>query len=145
MTTASEALKPLVLGIGCRKNVPVERIAAAVAQALAALGRQLHEVREVATIDLKSQEPGLLSFCAANELPLRIIASADVAARGWVTTPSAWVQQNVGLDGVCEPCALIASPRGRLALPKTAVDGVTVAVVEDIGLSDPLGNVGPST
>ena len=49
------------------------------------------------------------------------------------TEASAWVQQNVGLPGVCEPCALIASPRGRLIVPKTALRGVTVAVVEDRG------------
>ena len=131
VTTATEALKPLVLGIGCRKNVPSEKIAAAVTQALGQVQRSLHEVREIATIDIKGQEPGLLAFCAANELPLRVIASADVAARSWVTKPSAWVQQNVGVDGVCEPCALIASPRGRLLLPKMPLDGVTVAVVED--------------
>jgi len=41
--------------------------------------------------------------------------------------------QNIGVEGVCEPCALIASPRGALALPKMAFDGVTVAVVEDRG------------
>jgi len=131
VTTATEALKPLVLGIGCRKQVPAERIAAAVTQALDALGRNLSQVREVATIDLKAEEPGLLAYCAANELPLRVIATSDVAARGWVTNASAWVQQNVGVDGVCEPCALIASPRGVLALPKMALDGVTVAIVED--------------
>ena len=142
VTTATEALKPLVLGIGCRNGVAVERIAAAVTHALGLLGRSLHEVREVATIDVKGEEPGLLSFCMANELPLRVIASADVAARGWVTTPSAWVQQNVGVDGVCEPCALIASVRGTLALPKTALEGVTVAVVEDLGLP---ALAGPST
>jgi len=143
VTTATEALKPLVIGIGCRRLVPVERITAAVSHALGLLGRHLHEVREIATIDLKAEEPGLLSFCAANDLPLRVIAATEVAARGWVTKPSPWVQQNAGVDGVCEPCALIASPRGVLALPKTALDGVTVAVVEDIGMSDPLDPTSP--
>jgi len=41
------------------------------------------------------------------------------------------VQQNVGLPGVCEPCALIASPRGKLIRAKIALNGVAVAVVED--------------
>jgi cobalt-precorrin 5A hydrolase len=129
ITTATEALKPLVLGIGCRKDVAVERIAAAVAHALGV--RALSEVREIATIDLKSSEPGLLEFCARHDIPLRVIASSTVAARAWVTQPSEWVRQNVGLDGVCEPCALIAAARGRLIVPKTALNGVTVAVVED--------------
>jgi cobalt-precorrin 5A hydrolase len=129
ITTATEALKPLIVGIGCRKNVTAEQIAAAVLQALAE--RQLNEVRELVTIDLKANEPGLLNFCNQHDLPLRVLASAIVVARPWATQASGWVQQNVGLPGVCEPCALIASPRGKLIVPKMALNGVTVAVVED--------------
>ncbi len=129
ITTATEALKPLVIGIGCRKNVSVEQIAAAVYQALGE--RQINEIRELATIDLKANEPGLLAFCELNNLPLRVLASATVATRPWVTLASDWVLQNVGLPGVCEPCALIASPRGKLIVPKLALNGVAVAIVED--------------
>lgn len=129
VTTASEALKPLTLGIGCRRHVGEAAIAAAVTLALGA--RRLDEVREIATIDLKADEPGLLAFCQRHALPLRVIARADVAARGWTGVPSDWVRQNIGVDGVCEPCALISSPRGRLIVPKTAHEGVTVAIVED--------------
>jgi len=129
ITTATEALKPLVVGIGCRKGVAAGQIAAAVHKALGE--RQLNEVREIATIDLKANEPGLVEFCEQHNLPLRVLASATVAARPWVTKASAWVQQNVGLPGVCEPCALIASVRGKLIVPKLALNGVAVAVVED--------------
>lgn len=129
VTTATEAVKPLVIGIGCRKDVAAERIIAAVLQALGT--RRLDEVREIATIDLKQDEPGLLAFCAAHNLPLRIIARETVACRSWVTAPSAWVAQQIGVDGVCEPCALIASPRGKLIVRKTSLDGVAVAIVED--------------
>lgn len=129
VTTASEALKPLVVGIGCRKDVSRERIEAAVRHALGE--RNIDEVREMATVDLKANEPGLLAFCAAFNLPLRVFSRATLAARPWVSNPSAWVRQNVGLDGVCEPCALVASPRGRLLVPKTSLDGVAVAVVQD--------------
>ena len=80
---------------------------------------------------LESQRAGLLEFCEQYHVPLRVLAHETVAARAWVTQPSDWVQKNVGLPGVCEPCALIASPRGRLIMPKTALDGVAVAVVED--------------
>lgn len=131
VTTATEALKPLVVGIGCRKGASIEQIAAAVKLALGE--RQLSEVRELATIDLKAGEPGLLAFCEQHDVPLRVLASATVAARPWVTKASDWVQQNVGLPGVCEPCALIANPRGKLIVPKTALNGVAVAVVEDTG------------
>lgn len=132
VTTASEALKPLVMGIGCRKGVPVERIEAAVLAALAqAGGRAPEQLRELVTIDLKAHEPGLLEFCARHGVPLRVLARSTVAARPWTGKPSEWVRKNVGLDGVCEPCALIAAPRGALIVPKMALDGVAVALVED--------------
>ena len=133
ITTATEANKPLVAGIGCRRDVSATQIGDALMQALALApaGRRLDEVREIATIDLKQDEPGLLAFCTAHGLPLRVIARASIAARAWVTRPSEWVMQNVGVEGVCEPCALIAAARGTLLVPKTTLDGVAVAIVED--------------
>lgn len=140
VTTATEALKPFVLGLGCRKGVPVERIEAAVLLALN--GRSLSQIREIATVDLKAGEPGLLAFCAAHDIPLRVLSHETVAARAWVGQPSEWVQQNVALDGVCEPCALIACARGKLIVPKTTLDGVAVAVAQDLddGLYGGLNN-----
>ena len=129
VTTATEALKPFVIGIGCRKGVSEEQIDRAVRQALD--GRRLDEIREAATISLKAKEPGLTQFCRRNHISLRVIATEQVAARAWVMRPSDWVKQSVGVDGVCEPCALIACTRGTLIVPKTSLDGVAVAVVED--------------
>lgn len=129
VTTATEATKTLVVGVGCRKGVSEEQINQAILQALE--HRALSAVREIATVDLKAEEPGLLAFAQRHGIPLRIITKQQVEARSWVGQPSEWVRQAVGLDGVCEPCALIASPRGRLAVPKTTLNGVAVAVVED--------------
>jgi len=147
VTTAAEAMKPLVVGIGCRKGVSEEQIERAVLHALALRGvagpgggvgpgdagrdTALAAVRELATVDLKANEPGLLSFSQRHGIPLRIIARHQIEGRSWVSQPSDWVRQSVGLDGVCEPCALIASTRGRLVVPKTALDGVAVAIVAD--------------
>jgi cobalt-precorrin 5A hydrolase len=168
VTTATEAMKSLVVGIGCRKGVSEEQIERAVLHALAQRGVAgpgggpgqsagagagggagqgavvgsggragaggdvgLAAVRELATVDLKANEPGLLSFSQRHGIPLRVIARHQIEGRSWVSQPSEWVRQSVGLDGVCEPCALIASTRGRLVVPKTALDGVAVAIVAD--------------
>ena len=64
-------------------------------------------------------------------MPLRIIPRTLIQERPWITNASAWVREKVGVDGVCEPCALLATFRGRLILPKTALNGVTVAIVEE--------------
>jgi cobalt-precorrin 5A hydrolase len=130
ITTATEALKPLVVGIGCRKGVSKQQIETAVFQALGQYS--LKQVREVATIDLKAEEPGLIEFCSQYDLPLRVLSSSILVDRAWVTQPSDWVKQTTGLNGVCEPCALIACGRGKLLVPKMTLDGVAVAIVEDI-------------
>jgi cobalt-precorrin 5A hydrolase len=132
ITTATEALKPLTLGIGCRRGMSAERIHSAVTRSLQACGQTLEAVREVATVDIKSTEPGLLQWIKANQLPLRVFSSDQLAQRPWTANPSNWVQKSVGLAGVCEPCALLAAPRGNLILPKLATAGVTVAIVADI-------------
>ena len=139
VTTATEAMKPLVVGIGCRKGVSEDQIAAAVRRALAQLSAraeacaaiEFSRVRELATVDLKANEPALIAFSQRHGIALRVITRSQIEARSWVTQPSEWVRQSVGLDGVCEPCALIASMRGTLVVPKTTLDGVAVAVVED--------------
>lgn len=146
VTTATEANKPFVVGIGCRKAVEEEQIARAVRHALSAgagsrdgaravedvgSAAEFSCVRELVTVDLKANEPGLLMFSRRHGIPLRVIAKHQIEARAWVTRRSEWVRQSVGLDGVCEPCALIACGRGKLVVPKTTLDGVAVAVVED--------------
>jgi cobalt-precorrin 5A hydrolase len=132
ITTATEALKPLVLGIGCRKGISRDQIDLAVHAALSMKERVLGEIREVATIDLKAREAGLLEWCEEHELPLRIIPKTLIEQRPWVTNASQWVREAIGVDGVCEPAALLATFRGRLILPKTTLDGVAVAIVEEI-------------
>ena len=131
ITTATETLKPLVVGIGCRKGASRERIDAAIQGALSKISRDRDEIREVATIDLKAQEPGLLEWCEENDLALRIIPQTLIGQRPWVTNTSSWVRENIGVDGVCEPCALLATFRGRLVLSKTSLNGVAIAIVEE--------------
>jgi cobalt-precorrin 5A hydrolase len=135
ITTATESLKPLVLGIGCRKNVTLEQIencvAGAFQQTVSALSSSLEKVRIVATVDLKQNEPALLRFCEKYNLPLQIFAKENLGARAWVSKSSQFVKEIVGADGVCEPCALMVSSRGKLIVPKTTLDGVAVAIADD--------------
>ncbi|MGV2293009.1 cobalamin biosynthesis protein [Trinickia sp. YCB016] len=126
--------KPLTLGIGCRRFASVEQIDAAVRAALGA--HSLDEVRAVATIDAKAQEPGLVAFCARYGLPLEVFTRAQIeglAATPTLTpslTPSPAALAHLGVEGVCEPCALLASQGGRLLIGKTVRDGVTIAVAK---------------
>jgi cobalt-precorrin 5A hydrolase len=116
-----------VIGIGCRRGVRVEQIHAAV---FAALGtRPLASARALASIDSKKDETALLEFAARHGLPLQFFSKQRIAQVE--TSTSEPVQALLGIDGVCEPCALLASRNGRIVVPKRVTDGVTVAIAED--------------
>ena len=131
ITTATETHKPLIVGLGCRKNVAYEPLNAAILAGLGQIQRSLAEVRLVATIDRKEHEPALKAWCNTHQLPLHAISQALVMKRPWVTQASDWVRQTLGVEGVCEPCALLASGRGELILGKTIFQGIALAIVED--------------
>ena len=118
------APKGLVLGIGCRRGTPQTAIEEAVAAALT--GYEPAAVDQVATIDLKEHEPGLLAFCAAHHLPLSVYSAEELAAVEGEFTPSDFVKGITGVDNVCERAAVRAG--GAILVPKQAKNGVTVAV-----------------
>lgn len=116
-----------VIGIGCRRGVSVEQIHTAV---FAALGtRALINVRALASIDSKQDETALIEFAARHGLPLHFFSKQHIEQVE--TSASERVQALIGVDGVCEPCALLASRDGGIVVPKIVVDGVTVAIAED--------------
>ena len=41
------------------------------------------------------------------------------------------VKRNIGLEGVCEPCALLAGRRAKLICPKQIINGVTIAIARE--------------
>lgn len=118
------APRGLILGIGCRRGTPAEAIEAAAEVALS--GYEPQTVVQVATIDLKQDEPGLLAFCAAHNLPLTVYSAAELAAAEGNFTPSDFVKGVTGVDNVCERAAVCAG--GAILVPKQAKNGVTVAV-----------------
>lgn len=125
----------LVAGIGCRRGVGVNSILEAVHSAMDMLGKSILCLRALATVEIKAGEPGLIEAAGQLEVPLLDYSKEEIGevfrARGSLLSYSSLVQQKIGVGGVCEPAALLASPRGRLILPKTKFPGVTVAVAEE--------------
>lgn len=120
-----------VIGIGCRRGVSVEQIHAAV---LAALGtRPLANIRALASIDSKHDETALLEFAGRHGLPLKLFSREQIALIGTDASErvQAPVQALLGIHGVCEPCALLASRNGHIVVSKTVTGDVTVAIAED--------------
>lgn len=129
-TTVVLMPKILHLGIGCRRNTPLEKIENFVLTELARHGFDLRCVKSIASVDLKKDEQGLLAFAAKYGLPARFYTAAELQEAQGDFTPSAFVKSVAGVDNVCERAAVLASG-GKLRLRKAAHDGVTLAVAEE--------------
>ncbi|SAK58821.1 cobalamin biosynthesis protein CbiG [Caballeronia pedi] len=115
----------LAVGIGCRRGASADAIEHAVRLALGP--HSLGDIAIVASIDAKRDEAGLLAFCERHRLPL-CFYRADEIARAPRTTTSQHAAKHLNVDGVCEPCALLAGNAQTLIVPKTIGCGVTVAI-----------------
>lgn len=120
--------KALVLGIGCRRGTSKEAIKAAIDSVFGKHHLKAEAVAGVASIDLKADEAGLVACCREHGWPMKFYTADELNAVEGSFTKSAFVQTTVGVDNVCERAA--AASGGRIIIPKTAANGVTVAVAE---------------
>jgi cobalt-precorrin 5A hydrolase len=118
----------LVIGIGCKKETPFDRIVTHTMNVLSENGLDIRRLAAVATIDIKSEEPGLLKFCKMYGLPLKAFSPEELMRAEGDFSHSDFVEQTTGADNICERAAVCAG--GRIIVPKTAQNGVTAAVAE---------------
>ena len=115
------------LGIGCRKGVSAGAVEQTVREALGRAGLSLAAVKAVASIDIKKDEPGLVSFCAAQGLPFAVYSAEELNAAPGEFTASEFVKDTVGVDSVCERAAVVNAGNGTIIARKYAQNGVTAA------------------
>lgn len=128
--TAESALRIIpkiaVLGVGCKLGTPQS----AIMQAFSELCEQENLCPEafglVCSIDRKAEEPGLLAFCKAHDLPFVTFSAEQLIQAEGAFSASPFVREITGVDNVCERSAVLGSG-GTLFVKKRAGNGVTMA------------------
>ena len=101
------APQQVTLGVGCARNCAPEELAALVSETLAAAGIAPEAVHSVNTIDLKADEPAIITLADQLGAPLRLFDAATLDAETpRLATPSDIVFAEVGTHGVSEAAAL---------------------------------------
>lgn len=136
-------MKTLAVGIGCRLHSPAEQIEAAVRATLGS--HTFDEISTIASIDTKAHEAGLLEFCARHVLPLKLFSREQIAALA-VDDPSEAAREHLGIDGVCEPCALLAAAAesDALSAPGAAHASTSASVTSAAPIASP-ASIAPNT
>jgi cobalt-precorrin 5A hydrolase len=131
ISTTTEAVKNLIVGVGCRRGVDSKNVVFAVRQALRCAKANVKQVRMLASASIKSDEAGLLLAAKRLGLELRFIAAEEIRSTAKQFGHSRFVAEKVNLPAVAEPAALLAGRRTQLILPKTIFNHVTVAIARE--------------
>ncbi|NUR41738.1 MAG: precorrin-3B C(17)-methyltransferase [Streptomyces sp.] len=105
----------LVVGVGASKGAPAEEVLRLVRGALRDAGLSEGSVAELATVDAKAEEPGIVEAAARLGVPV-ITYSAEELAAVCVPNPSDAPLAAVGTPSVAEAAALANG--GELLVPK---------------------------
>ncbi|MGY5102612.1 precorrin-3B C(17)-methyltransferase [Streptomyces sp. 900105245] len=105
----------LVVGVGASRGAPAEEVLGLIGEALREAGLSAGSVAELATVDAKAAEPGLVAAAGRLGVPL-VTYSAEELAAVEVPNPSDAPLAAVGTPSVAEAAALAAG--GELLVPK---------------------------
>ncbi|MFJ9003176.1 precorrin-3B C(17)-methyltransferase [Streptomyces canus] len=105
----------VVVGVGASRGAPTEEIVELVEGSLRQAGLSARSVAELATVDAKAQEPGIVAAAERLGVPL-VTHSAESLAAVEVPNPSDAPLAAVGTPSVAEAAALIGG--GELLVPK---------------------------
>ncbi|MDI9551683.1 MAG: cobalamin biosynthesis protein [Bacteroidota bacterium] len=131
VSTTTEAVKTLIVGIGCRRGAESKEIVAAIRAGLRKVQARVSQVRVLASAEIKKDEKGLIAAAEELGLSLRFVPSDEIASTTKKFCHSKFVASKVNLPAVAEPAALLAGRRTRLILPKSIIHGVTVAIARE--------------
>ena len=120
----------IVLGIGCRSDITYDRIEELIEETLKQYGIDKKRVCKLCSIDLKSKEQGIIQLANKYGVDFVTYTALELESIKGEFASSMFVKTQVGVDNVCERSAVLGSNLGKLVIPKTALNGVTVAVCE---------------
>jgi len=117
--------RTVTLGIGCRRGVSADDIAAAVSGVLAQNSIDIRAVADIFSIDVKKDEAGLCGYAESLGVPIGFYSAERLNAIAGEFDESEFVRRTVGVGNVCERAAVCGG--GRLIIKKTVCGPVTVA------------------
>lgn len=117
----------LVVGTGCNRGTATRAFETSLAELCERHNLARKAIRNLASIDLKQDEQGLLDFAAANSWPIDFFAKDELNQVEQASTSQA-VLAATGAKGVAEPAAVLSAENGKLLIRKEKWQDVTLAV-----------------
>lgn len=119
--------KCVVLGIGCKKGKSPQELQDFVLETLKSHGIDNRSLVQISSVDQKKEEKALISLSETLQLPFVTFSAEKLNQIPQKVSHSDFVEKTLGTDNVCER-AVFASGASELIVPKTAKDGMTIAI-----------------
>ncbi|WP_029320294.1 cobalt-precorrin 5A hydrolase [Butyrivibrio sp. AE3004] len=125
--------KKYTVGLGMRRNKDILEVEEFFLKTLKESDIKVSDVYALCTIDLKEDEPAILSLRDKYRIPVLSFDKDILRRAAGEFEASAFVEKTVGVDNVCERAAIIgAGPGAELVVKKKAEDGMTIAVARRV-------------
>lgn len=129
----------LVAGVGCRRGVPEDHLLELLLHTLAEHGLAAMSLAKIATADIKADEGGILALAEFLSVPIETFdgvrlnsvanaASTGRSASGLYQPTASAARDLLGVFGVAEPAAMLASGADGVIVPRAKSDRATIAV-----------------
>ena len=115
-------------GVGCRRGITAPAVISELKRAFELSGLDFSCLAAIASGEFKADEEGLIDAARELGLPLLIYSLKEIAAALGDSEQSDFVESQVGVGAVAEPCARLAAGGGRVVLPTQRARGITVAL-----------------
>ncbi len=119
----------IVIGTGCNRGTPPEEFEEAISEMLDDLKLSRLSIRNLASIDKKNDETGLLAFAANNNWTIDFFNSDSINRLKNLEISFAALKA-VGAIGVAEPTALLSAGSNLLLSRKRKWKNITMAVAQ---------------
>lgn len=130
-TTLHLVPQTLYVGIGCKKCTTKEQIRELFLKVLADNNLHIKAVKGIFSIDIKSEEQGLIDFCKSINIKVKFFSAGELNEVKGSFTSSSFVKSVTGTDNICERSAVKGSNGGKIIVKKTSQNGVTVAIAQN--------------
>ena len=123
----------IFIGIGCKRGVSKEHIIEKLKYAMDKQNLELSAIKMAASAWVKSDEIGLIDAMEELGIPIKFFDKEEILkVEDLVEERSEFVKKHIGVYGVSEPCAFLASSgKGAFLAKKIKLDGMTLSIFEE--------------
>ena len=118
--------RDIVLGIGCRRNTPYEKIKEFVLDSLRKYNYDFRAVNKIVSVDLKQDEDGIIKLAENFECPFITYKREEIKLVEDKYEKSEFVFKTLGVYSVCEPCVDLSG--AEIVISKIKHEGMTLAI-----------------